>query len=116
MTDNQKYINVDDVMNDSTSNDTSNSNTTRKNDEVGALWKRKSKGGMTYLAGHVKYDELGREVTSKVVVFSNDKKTNDKQPDYRIYLSKPMNGAETTKEVAESSSAGEPEGQQEDLL
>ena len=74
---------------DNTSNNTSNNGTPR-NEELGALWKRKSRNGMTYLAGHVKHDELGKEVTNKVVVFSNDKKTNDKQPDYRIYLSKPV--------------------------
>ena len=102
---------------DNTSNSTSNNNdSNRKNDEVGALWKRKSKNGMTYLAGHVKYDELGKEITSKVVVFSNDKKSNDKQPDYRIYLSKPMGEAQAqtaTKETAVSSTQQEP---QEDLL
>ena len=57
---------------------------------------------MTYLAGHVKHDELGKEVTNKVVVFSNDKKTNDKQPDYRIYLSRPMVATEAPADQAES--------------
>ena len=107
-------------MNNDTSNSTSN-NTNRNPDEVGALWKRKSKAGMTYLAGHVNYDELGKEITSKVVVFSNDKKTNDKQPDYRIYLSKPMGASDSVGASANSSkTAQEPVAQEvvveEDLL
>jgi uncharacterized protein (DUF736 family) len=99
-------------MDNSTSNNTSN-NSARKNDEVGALWKRKSKSGMTYLAGHVKYDELGKEVTSKVVVFSNDNKSNDKQPDYRIYLSKPLGAATVAATQQQPSNAEE---SQEDLM
>jgi uncharacterized protein (DUF736 family) len=101
-------------MNNDTSNNTSN-NDNRNSDEVGALWKRKSRAGMTYLAGHVKHDELGKEVTSKVVVFSNDKKSNDKQPDYRIYLSKPVALSEegSPPATAEATQSSSPE---EDLL
>tara|TARA_Y100001938_G_scaffold9468_1_gene11716 strand:+ start:5582 stop:5884 length:303 start_codon:yes stop_codon:yes gene_type:complete len=100
-------------MNNDTSNNTSNTN--RNSDEVGALWKRKSRGGMTYLAGHVKHDELGKEVTSKVVVFSNDKKSNDKQPDYRIYLSKPM-GEERATTSAQPAETVTSSSSEEDLL
>ena len=43
---------------------------------------------MTYLAGHIKVpQEDGTERTEKVVVFSNQNKQNDKQPDYRVYVS-----------------------------
>ena len=102
-------------MNNDTSNSTSN-NTNRNPDEVGALWKRKSKAGMTYLAGHVKYDELGKEVTSKVVVFSNDKKTNEKQPDYRIYLSKPMGASADAETSTTQESVAEKPVAEEELL
>ncbi len=65
-------------------------NSDNKNKELGALWKRKSKdGSQTYLAGHlVSEDEFGQETRTKIVVFSNSKKTNERQPDFRMYLSK----------------------------
>jgi uncharacterized protein (DUF736 family) len=75
------------------SNDTSNTpqdnkqQSDNKNEEIGALWKRTSRNNMTYLAGHVKVDELGMEKTVKVVVFSNQNKQKDNQPDYRVYIS-----------------------------
>jgi len=58
------------------------------NREVGALWKRVSKGsGQKYLAGHVKIDELGVEKKLKLIVFQNKYKgENEKAPDLRIYL------------------------------
>ena len=63
-------------MNDTTSNTTGNGDKNFE-EEIGALWKRKSKNGLTYLAGHVKIeDELGTEKMVKVVLFSNKKKTN----------------------------------------
>ena len=89
-----------------TSNNTSNDNGNRSNnEEVGALWKRVSRNGMTYLAGHLKYENLPtNESTAKVVVFSNDHKQNDKQPDYRVYLSKApsQQPTERTPEVVET--------------
>ena len=58
------------------------------NREVGALWKRVSKGsGQKYLAGHVKIDELGVEKKLKLIVFQNKYKgENEKAPDLRIDL------------------------------
>lgn len=83
-------------MNTST-NDGNNSPTTKSNSskqdewkkrEIGALWKRESKAsGKKYLAGHVKYNELGTEVTLKVVVFPNLTKKNEKSPDFVLYVS-----------------------------
>ncbi|NBP58449.1 hypothetical protein EBU71_18330 [bacterium] len=60
------------------------------NRDIGALWKREGKN-QKYLSGYVKVDELGIERELKVVVFSNkNKKDNDRAPDYRIYVSKPI--------------------------
>jgi len=70
--------------------------------DIGALWKREGKN-QKYLSGYVKVDELGIERELKVVVFSNkNKKDNDKAPDYRIYVSKPI-GAQSDESKAEPS-------------
>lgn len=71
-------------------------NSNRK-DELGALWKKKSKSGMSFLSGYVKVDDLGLEKEIKVVVFANSKKSNEKAPDYRIYISKPLEVDSQTK-------------------
>tara|TARA_Y100001973_G_C5144972_1_gene304937 strand:+ start:679 stop:975 length:297 start_codon:yes stop_codon:yes gene_type:complete len=74
-------------MNDSTSN-TSQDTPKQQNEELGALWKRTSRNNMTYLAGHIKVTQPdGTEKTEKVVVFSNQHKKADNQPDYRVYIS-----------------------------
>jgi uncharacterized protein (DUF736 family) len=65
-------------------------NNNNKKDELGALWKKKSKSGMSFLSGYVKVDDLGLEKEIKVVVFANTNKSNEKAPDYRIYVSKPL--------------------------
>ena len=56
--------------------------------EVGALWKRKSGSGQSYLSGHVTLtDELGTEQKIRVICFSNKfKSENEKAPDLRVYL------------------------------
>ena len=57
--------------------------------DIGALWKQISKSGsnMKYLSGHIKLgeDEFGADRKLKIMVFTNDKKTEN-QPDFRIYL------------------------------
>ena len=103
-------------MNNTTSNTTDNSGKDFE-EEIGALWKRKSKNGLTYLAGHVKVeDELGTVKTTKVVLFSNKKKTSDNQPDFRMYVSKvkPREGEAETKTEAQPSPQAESE--EEELL
>lgn len=55
--------------------------------EVGALWKRQSQKGQKYLAGHVKYDEMGSTTELKIVVFPITNKKSEKSPDFRIYVS-----------------------------
>lgn len=51
--------------------------------ELGAIWKRKSKKGDTYLSGilNMPWGKM------KIVCFLNDKKTKDNQPDFRMFLS-----------------------------
>lgn len=71
-------------------NNNNNNQTKSRKDELGALWKKKSKTGMSFLSGYVKVDDLGLEKEIKVVVFANNKKSNEKAPDYRIYVSKPL--------------------------
>tara|TARA_Y100001963_G_C6679152_1_gene399010 strand:- start:94 stop:414 length:321 start_codon:yes stop_codon:yes gene_type:complete len=103
-------------MENTTSNTTSNAANKEFEEEIGALWKRKSKNGLTYLAGHVKMDDgLGSETTVKVVLFSNKKKTNEKQPDFRMYVSKaaprtedsPQAGGTTPTEAVNSTEESE---------
>ena len=62
-------------------------NTQNKNQELGALWKKKSKAGMSFLSGYIN-DHDGQRID--VVVFANSKKSNEKAPDYRLYVSKPL--------------------------
>ena len=72
----------------------SNQNTNKNQNELGALWKKKSKTGMSFLSGYIN-DHDGQRID--VVVFANSKKTNEKAPDYRLYISKPLeNKASTT--------------------
>lgn len=64
-----------------------NQNQQNKNQELGALWKKKSKTGMSFLSGYIN-DNDGQRID--VVVFANSKKSNEKAPDYRLYVSKPL--------------------------
>jgi len=64
-----------------------NQNTNKNQNELGALWKKKSKTGMSFLSGYIN-DHDGQRID--VVVFANSKKTNEKAPDYRLYVSKPL--------------------------
>jgi hypothetical protein len=55
----------------------------KKLEELGSLWKRKSKAGNTFLTGRVGNHE--------VIIFSNQKKEEgSKQPDFRVYKSEPQ--------------------------
>jgi len=76
---------------------------TNQNKELGALWKKKSKAGMSFLSGYIN-DHDGQRID--VVVFANGKKTNEKAPDYRMYVSKPLNkeGVATTNSTPATTS------------
>lgn len=49
---------------------------------IGALWKKESKDGKIYFSGNIEIAE-GNKI--RVVVFANDRKKNEREPDYRIY-------------------------------
>lgn len=58
-----------------------------KLEEAGALWKRTSKAGNTYLSGSVKTKD-GDAIN--VLIFSNSNKVDgSNQPDYRVYFDSP---------------------------
>lgn len=78
-----------------------NNKTQNKNTELGALWKKKSKSGMSFLSGYVKVDDLGLEKEIKVVVFANNNKSKENAPDYRIYVSKPLDSGSTQSETVD---------------
>lgn len=71
-----------------------NTNTNKNQNELGALWKKKSKTGMSFLSGYIN-DHDGQRID--VVVFANSKKTNEKAPDYRLYVSKPLESKNGTQ-------------------
>lgn len=70
-----------------------NQNTNKNQNELGALWKKKSKTGLSFLSGYIS-DHDGQRID--VVVFANSKKTNEKAPDYRLYVSKPLDNQSKT--------------------
>ncbi len=71
-----------------------------KKREIGALWKRQSKdGAKKYLAGHVKYNEMGVDVVLKVVVFPNVDKKSEKSPDFVVYVSQDPTAAKPQSEI-----------------
>jgi len=74
-------------------NQNTNTNTNKNQNELGALWKKKSKAGMSFLSGYIN-DHDGQRID--VVVFANGKKTNERAPDYRLYVSKPLDSQNKT--------------------
>ncbi len=48
---------------------------------------------MSFLSGYIN-DHDGQRID--IVVFSNSKKTNEKAPDYRLYISKPLENKTST--------------------
>jgi uncharacterized protein (DUF736 family) len=51
--------------------------------KIGALWKRKSEGGKTFLSGVIQ--DLRGDI--QIAVFINDRKEKDNQPDFNIVRS-----------------------------
>jgi uncharacterized protein (DUF736 family) len=61
-----------------------------KQDELGALWLKTSGAGMKFMGGKITIGDR----TEEVVVFKNQyKEQGDNKPDYRVYRSKPREGA-----------------------
>lgn len=85
-----------------------NTNTTGekpKLEEAGALWKRTSKAGNTYLNGTVKGKD-GQAIS--VLIFSNSNKVEgSNQPDYRVYLDTPRDGAGASAPAARANKSEE---------
>ena len=55
------------------------------NRRIGALWSKKTAEGREYLTGVI--SDLRGDI--QIVVFKNDNKKNENQPDYDILLSEP---------------------------
>lgn len=51
--------------------------------EIGALWEKKSAGGAKYFSGTID--------GKKVVVFANRHKQNERHPDWKVLISQPRN-------------------------
>lgn len=61
------------------------------NDRIGAIWK--CKDGKDYFTGSIEGPlNLGEGEKLKIVVFKNQRKEKDTQPDYNILKSKPRDG------------------------
>lgn len=56
------------------------------NKNMGALWIKTSKNGNKFFSGVVEMD--GKK--KKIVIFKNNRKEKDNQPDYQIFESQPM--------------------------
>lgn len=77
-----------------------NTNVKPKLEEAGALWKRSSKAGNTYLNGTIK-TRNGEEI--KVLIFSNSNKPEgSNQPDYRVYFDNPVGQAVTSSKPTQA--------------
>ena len=50
------------------------------NNRIGALWKKRTRDGKQFLAGNIEVD--GKKIP--IVVFANDRKTEERFPDYNI--------------------------------
>lgn len=65
------------------------------NDRIGAIWK--GKDGKDYFTGSIEGPlNLGEGEKLKIVVFKNQRKEKDTQPDYNILKSKPREGGQGT--------------------
>ena len=77
-----------------------------KNREVGALWKKAAANGKSsYCTGYIISDELGNKVKQRVIMFSNKTKSNEKSPDFIIYLSNEQENGEAAPAPAKTKAA-----------
>lgn len=70
-----------------------------KDREVGALWKRKG-ANTSYCTGYIVYDEFGKKVQQRVVMFSNKNKNKENSPDFILYISKESEEGGKSKSTA----------------
>jgi len=66
--------------------------------KIGALWSRKTSEGREYFTGVI--SDLRGDI--QIVVFRNDKKQSDSQPDYDILLSEPREQEEIVPSVPQT--------------
>lgn len=84
-----------------------------KQRELGALWRRSGKN-QKYLSGYIKLGDELEEKEVRLIVFTNKYKSeNEKAPDFVIYESTPMEGAQ--KQESAAPKAVEQEEVEEDL-
>ena len=77
-----------------------------KNREVGALWKKAAANGKSsYCTGYIISDELGNKIKQRVIMFSNKTKSNEKSPDFIIYLSNEQENGEAAPAPAKAKAA-----------
>jgi uncharacterized protein (DUF736 family) len=79
---------------------TQNTNTKSTLIEIGAGWKRVSKGNENYINGVLKFPsdiKAGQEIP--YIIFSNKNKKAENQPDLRVYLSDKPGTQKTTAPV-----------------
>ena len=62
-----------------------------KEEYRGSLWKKKSKSGITYCSGKIKIGANEYYIT----LFNNDKKGNEKAPDFQLIMRDSINTLET---------------------
>ena len=55
------------------------------NRDIGALWSKTSKAGRDYMTGTIEINGVRHEL----VLFKNDRKTKDNQPDWQIFPREP---------------------------
>ena len=65
-------------------------------DSIGGLWIKQGKNGK-FMSGKITQMN-GQDLN--IIVFKNDKGDNERRPDYRIYLSEPRDGQQTTPRTA----------------
>lgn len=68
------------------------------NRKIGALWSRKTEEGREFFTGVI--SDLRGDI--QIVVFQNDKKQSDNQPDYDILLSEPKEKEEIVPSVPQT--------------
>lgn len=57
-----------------------------KKKSVGAMWLKKDKSGNAFMSGQID-KEVVLQAGARFVVFKNSYKTEEKHPDYKIFLS-----------------------------
>lgn len=70
--------------------------------QIGGLYKRKTKSGISYLGGYVEIvDSIGMSNRYRISVFPNRNKTEEKFPDLNVYLDDPTAQKPEKKEKPE---------------